>query len=28
LHLLGFDHIQPGPARKMRRREEYYLYGH
>lgn len=28
LHLLGYDHIQPGPARKMRRREEYYLHGH
>lgn len=28
LHLLGYDHIQPGPARKMRRREEFYLYGH
>jgi probable rRNA maturation factor len=27
LHLLGFDHIRPGPARKMRRREEFYLYG-
>lgn len=27
LHLLGFDHIQPGPARKMRSREEFYLDG-
>ena len=27
LHLLGFDHIRPGPARKMRRREELCLYG-
>jgi probable rRNA maturation factor len=28
LHLLGYDHIQPGPARKMQHREEFYLYGH
>ncbi|MDO9027168.1 MAG: rRNA maturation RNase YbeY [bacterium] len=27
LHLLGYDHIQPGPARKMRSREEFYLGG-
>jgi len=27
LHLLGYDHIKPDPARKMRNREEFYLYG-
>ncbi|MBI4726524.1 rRNA maturation RNase YbeY [candidate division TA06 bacterium] len=28
LHLLGYDHSRLGPARKMQRREEFYLYGH
>jgi probable rRNA maturation factor len=28
LHLLGYDHVKPGQAPKMQRREEFYLYGH
>jgi probable rRNA maturation factor len=28
LHLLGYDHVKPGQAPKMRRREEFYLNGH
>ncbi|MBI5806612.1 rRNA maturation RNase YbeY [candidate division TA06 bacterium] len=27
LHLLGYDHVKPGQAPKMQRREEFYLYG-
>jgi len=27
LHLLGYDHVRSGPARKMRQREEHYLGG-
>lgn len=27
LHLLGYDHVKPGQARKMQSREEFYLYG-
>lgn len=27
LHLLGYDHIKPGPARQMRLREEFHLCG-
>ena len=28
LHLLGYDHVKPGQAPKMQRREEFYLCGH
>lgn len=25
LHLIGYDHIKPGPAKKMRKKEELYI---